>query len=200
MKKFTLITMIILLTALTSYADDFFDSYSDPGEFDTNNLWADQKPVTNKEFEEVMGALEAKSKAKEQKQHKRKVKKISGGGTSLHSGLDPMGEITSQIPLKKHEEEGRLVNIPVNMVIDGQILEKGFYNIYGEKDKDNVIYLSLYQSQFLKGKVKAYETQDDYDSDEIDFAKYEPCNDYYIKIMFGSLDFNAYAYIMYTPD
>lgn len=200
MKKFALIIFIFLFTLSISYADDFFDSYSDPGEIDTKNLWADQTPVTNKEFEEVMDALEAKTKAKEKKQYKRKVKKVSGGGTSLHSGLDPMGEIDSQVPLKKNEEEGRLLNIPVNMVIDGQILEKGFYNIYGEKNKDNEIYLTLYQSQFLKGKVKAYETQDDYDAEEIDFVKYEPCNDYYIKVMFGSLDFNAYAYIMYTPD
>ena len=59
------------------------------------------------------------------------------------------------------------------------------------------IYLSFYQSQFLKGKVKAKETNNDYNQETIDFVELIPYNDKYVKIIFGSLDFNAYAFVRY---
>ena len=130
----------------------------------------------------------------------KKIKKVSGGGTSLHPGLDPTNEITELEPLKVNKNDGRLVNIPVDLLIDNGILEKGYYNVYGEKDKDGNIYLSFYQSQFLKGKIKAKETQYDFNSDDIDFAKFEPYDDNYVRIIYGSLDFNAYVYLMRSPD
>lgn len=194
MKKFIL-CLISLLIMCPVYSDDFFDNYTG-----IDNAWDGQKPITNKEFEEAIETLQAKQKQKEAKLKKKKIKKISGGGTSLHSGLDPVSEIQEQVPVKKDENEGRLINIPVDMIIDGKILERGYYNLFGEKDKDNNVYISFYQSQFFKGKVKAKETNDDFGAETIDFAKYEPCKDYYIKVIFGSLDFNAYAYVMYSPE
>ena len=90
-----------------------------------------------------------------------------------------------------------LLNIPVNIILGENVLEKGFYNVFGEKDKENNIYLSFYQSQYFKGKVRAFETNDDYDSEHINFVELLPHDKNYVKIIFGSLDFNAYAYIQY---
>ena len=75
--------------------------------------------------------------------YKKKIKKISGGGTSLHKGLEPTSEITEIEPLKIDKNEGRLINVPVDVLLDEGILEKGFYNIYGEKEKDGTIYISF---------------------------------------------------------
>ena len=161
-----------------------------------DNAWDGQKSITNKEFEQAIDSLQAKQKKKEEKQKKKKIKKISGGGTSLHSGLEPASEIPLQEELTKNEE-GLLLNVPVNLIVDKKTLEKGFYNIFGERDKDNNIYLLFYQSQFLKGKIKANETNDDYGEDNIDFVKLIPYNEHYVKIIFGSLDFNAYSYVRY---
>ena len=47
------------------------------------------------------------------------------------------------------------------------------------------------------GKLKAYKTDNDFDDEHLDFVKMEAYDDNYIKIMFGSLDFNAYAYLRY---
>ena len=55
----------------------------------------------------------------------------------------------------------------------------------------------FYQSQFFKGKVRACETEDDYDEDDLDFVKLTPYNDNFVKIIFGSLEFNAYAYVRF---
>ena len=127
------------------------------------------------------------------------IRKIGGGGTSLHPDLNPDSEIKSLDPVKK-TEEGLLLNIPVNLVIDGQILEKGFYKIIAKKDEENNIFLMFYQSQYFKGKVRASETNDDYDSESLDFVKLIPYNKNFVKIIFGSLDFNAYAYIRYGAE
>jgi len=194
------IAYIIILLSITSlscvYSDDFFDNYSD-----IEHAWDNQKPVTNQEFEQAINTLTEKQRKKDEKAKKRKIKKISGGGTSLHKGLEPMGEIQEQEILKeKDENEGQLINIPVDVIIDGNILEKGYYNVFGEKDKNNDIYLSFYQAHYLMGKVKAYPTKNDFEAENLDFVKFEPYDNNYVRIIFGSLDFNAYTYLQYISE
>ena len=195
MKKFVFVIALLLFFSPV-YADDFFDTYTG-----VSNAWDGQKPITNQEFEKAIDTLTAKQKKKEEKQKKKKIKKISGGGTSLHSGLEPMSEILEQDALtEKGKNEGQLLNIPVNFVVDGKVLEPGFYNIFGEKDEKNDIYISFYQSQYFMGKVKAYRTNNDFESDTLDFVKMIPYDDTYLKIVFGSLDFNAYTYVRYIEE
>ncbi len=165
-----------------------------------DRVWDGQTSVTNKEFEEVMNVLEDKKNKKEAKQKKKRMKKISGGGTSLHNELNPEAEIKELSPLKKDESEEHLLSVPVNVIVDEVLLEKGFYRIVGEKNKDGEIYLMFYQSQFFKGKVRARETTDDCDEESINFVKLLPYNDNFVKILFGSLEFNAYAYLRYTHE
>ena len=192
MRKSIILTVLFML-CLPVFSDDFFDSYTG-----VDNAWDGQKAVTNKEFEEAIDTLTKKQKKKEERQKKRKIRKHTGGGTSLHAGLEPMSEIKAIDALKdKDKDEGQLLNIPVEIVIDGQVLEPGFYNIFGEKDDKNNFYLSFYQSQFFKGKIKAYPTKDDFDSDNLDFVKFIPYDNQYLKVVFGSMDFNAYAYVRY---
>jgi len=197
MKK-TLVFMIFMLILSTSavLSDDFFDNYSG-----IEHAWDGQKPVTNTEFEEAINTLTEKQKKKDEKAKKKKIKKISGGGTSLHKGLEPMGEISAQETLKKKGEyDGQLINIPVDVIVNGNILERGYYNVFGEKDKKGDVYLSFYQAHYFKGKVKAHVTKNDFDDENLDFVKYQPYNDEYIMIMYGSLEFNAYTYLKYIQN
>ena len=73
-------------------------------------------------------------------------------------------------------------------------LKKVFIEL-SEKKKDDGVYLELYQSHKLIAKIKAHETKDDFKQEYIQFAKLLPYNDQYMKIIFGCLEFNAYAYI-----
>ena len=197
MKKAIFFIMLIFLASNTYVvADDFFDNYTG-----IDRARDGQKAITNKEFEEAINTLTEKQKKKEAKAKKRKIKKISGGGTSLHKGLEPTAEILEQESLKtKGEFDGQLLNIPVDIIIDGNTLERGYYNVFGEKDKNGEVYLSFYQAHYFKGKVKAHVTKNDFNDDNLDFVKIEPYDDNYIKIMFGSLDFNAYTYLRYLHD
>lgn len=194
-KTFAFILSFTLLISTNAYADISYDSYAE-----IDHAWDNQKPITDQEFEKAIDTLTEKQKKKDEKARKKKIKKISGGGTSLHKGLEPMGEIKEQEILKEKDENvGQLINIPVSFILDGKVIEPGFYNIFGEKDKNNDIYLSFYQAHYLIGKVKARPTKNDFDAEELDFVKMIPYDDKYIQIIFGSLDFNAYTYLQYLP-
>lgn len=195
MKKAFLLTIICLLIMPTIVFAESWDDFSG-----IDRAWDGQKSITNQEFEDAINTLEGKKKQQEKKQQKKKAKKISGGGTSLHSELSPDSEIQGLTPLKSKNDEGLLLNVPVNLIIDETPLDKGYYKVIAERDKNNDIYLSFYQSQFFKGKVRACETNDDYDSESLDFVKLIPYNKNFVKIIFGSLDFNAYAYIRYGAE
>ena len=137
-------------------------------------------------------------KKKEAKKRKKLIKKIGGGGTSLHSELSPDSDILDMDPLKKDENSGgSLLNVPVNLVVDGGVLDKGFYKVIAQKEEDG-IYLLFYQSQYFKGKVKAVQTEDDFDEEYIDFVKLIPLNNNTVRIIYGSLDYNAYAVVKFV--
>ena len=189
--------MLLLLAIFCLINPAFSDEWDDFSGLD--RAWDGQKPITNQEFEKAIDTLQQKQTKKEAKARKKLIKKIGGGGTSLHNELNPDKDITEITPLNK-KHDGQLLNIPVNIIINETSLDKGFYNVFGEKEKNGEIYLSFYQSQFFKGKVKAIETNDDFESDEIDFVQLIPYDNNFIKIIFGSLDFNAYTYIRYQNE
>lgn len=170
-----------------------WDSYGD-----LDRMWDGQKTVTDKEFNEVVDALQEKAKKKENKKKLKLFKKISGGGTSLHNELNYDKDVQEIKPLKE-VEEGLLVNVPVNIILGEKSLEKGFYKVFAKKE-DNKIRIMFYQSQFFKGEIEAVETEEDFEQPEIDFAELIPHNHSYVKMIFGSIDFNAYAYIPYKED
>ena len=188
MRKLLLILFIFLLLPVSA---DEWDNFSD-----LDRAWDGQKSITNKEFEEAIDTLEGNKKKKEAKQRKKLIKKIGGGGTSLHPDLSPDSEIKSITPLRENDD-GMLLNVPVNLIINKTPLEKGFYKVMAEKDKNGDIYLLFYQSQYFKGKVKANETHEDYNQENLDFVELLPYNDNFVKIIFGSLDFNAFAFVQY---
>lgn len=190
----SLLVILFFVLALPILADEWDDFGS------VERMWDGQKSITNKEFEEVMDALQTNQKQKEEKQNKKKIKKISGGGDTLHRDLNVKNEINEIPNLKNKSEEGVLINIPVRLILGDDILEKGFYKVLARRDDDKKLYVSFYQSQFFKGEVEAIETEDDFGEDEIDFAKLTPYNKSFMRMIFGSLDFNAYSFIPYIED
>lgn len=194
MRKF-LGTFFILLAfafAQTCFAEGW-DDYAG-----VEHAWDGQKTITNQEFEKVMDTLQQKTKKREARKKKRRARKISGGGTSLHNELNPDKTIP-ELESVKPAADDLLVNIPVNLIVDGTVLEKGYYNVVGEKDKeDNKLYIKFYQAHYLKVKIEVTETQDDYGEEEVNFVNIKEYNNSFIKLIYGSIDFNAYAYVPFT--
>ena len=172
----------------------FCDSWDDFSNID--RMWDGQKTITNQDFEKVMDALEEEDNKKEEKQKKKKLKRF-GGGKSLHKELNPDFNIQN-VEITKPSQEGIVLNVPVTLVVNETILEKGFYKVIGERKTDsNKILIKFYQSQFLKAEVEVIETNDDFNEESIDFAKILPYNDSFVKMIFGSIDFNAYIFLPY---
>lgn len=189
-----IIFISVLCFSLSVFAED---EWSDFGNID--RAWDGQKSITNQEFEQAIDVLEGKKKQKEEKQRKKRVKKLSGGGNSLHSDLHTDKNITPLDVLGK-VDEGMLLNVPVNLIIDENPIEKGYYKVFAERESGGDIYFKFYQSQFYKGKIRASETKNDFGKDTIDFVELLPYDNNFVKIIFGSLDFNAYAYVRYQQD
>ena len=82
---------------------------------------------------------------------------------------------------------------------DEAILPIGHYQVTGEKI-NNKIYLKLYQGHYLMAQIPAVETLEDYDMPDINFARFLPEENNLCKIIFGSVDFNAYAQIEGADD
>lgn len=68
--------------------------------------------------------------------------------------MNPESDIKNLDPLKKEDDDGVLLNIPVNLVIDDVPMDKGFYKVIAEKDKNNDINLYFTNLNFLKVKLE----------------------------------------------
>ena len=184
---------IVLFLIISMFALPICAEEVDWSKYDNiDNAWDGQKVITNKQFEETMNALEATKNKKMNRQKEKAIRKLKG--SSLHDNMDAHKDnIESQTPLEE-AEECQVINIPVNFVSNGKIIDCGFYKVVGEK-KDDGVYLELYQAHNLIARIKARETQDDFDQEFIQFVKLIPDTDTRMKLIFGSVAFNAYTYI-----
>lgn len=194
MKKTILLTIISLYFVIPVLAESW-DDFSN-----IDRVWDGQKAITNQEFEQVVEKLEEKGKQKEEKQAKKKRKKLFGSGSTLHNELNPDNNI-QEIPELKAEKEDLLVNAPVRLNIGGKYLEKGYFKVLPEVDEESgKKYVCFYQSQYFMGKIEVIETDDDYGEETLDFVRLLPYNDSFVKLIFGSIKFNAYAFVPYLEE
>lgn len=184
---FILILLCCMFIPLDVMAEEDWSSYDN-----IDNAWDGQKAITNKQFEETMNALQANKKRKEDKKREKAIRKVKGA--SLIPQMDAHNDNMINENPEEIVDEGQLINIPVDFVVNGQAVERGFYKVLGEK-KDDGVYIMLYQGHDLKAKIKARETNDDFDEQYIQFVRLLPFNDHQMKIIFGSVAFNAVAYI-----
>ena len=190
-KTLLYVFFLVMMITQVSYADSW-DDFSN-----IDRMWDGQKSITNQDFEQVIEKLEEKGKQKEEKQKKKKRKKIFGSGSTLHEELNPDNDIKELESLKP--EEDLVINLPIKILVNNTVLDKGFYKVLPEVDSEtNKKYISLYQSQYFKSKIEIIETEDDFNEDELNFVKLLPYNESFVKIIFGSLEFNGYAFLPFV--
>ena len=189
-KRAFIILISCFILAASVFADDDWSNYSN-----VDNAWDGQKTITNKQFEETMEALQAKSKKKENKRREKAIKKVKG--SSLTPEMDAHNDDMVNEQPDETLEGTQLITIPVDFVVNGNLVERGFYKVEGEKKSDGV-YLNLYQAHTLKAKIKARETNDDFEEECIKFVRLIPCNDHQMKLIFGCVDFNAFVYLTFV--
>ena len=173
MKKFFVILFgILLLTTNYAFADgDLWDNFGD------SNVYG-QKPVTDEEFDK---ALESKQKKK------KRDKNIPKGEEFRQSNeTEFINNMPENLPVI-------CISSPLKIGEDGT-LPVGHYQVKGEL-KDGQPRIKLYQAHYLMADFPAVETNEDFEQPEINFVGLQDYNDKQYKIIFGSVDFNAYAIV-----
>ena len=193
MKKSFLMLVLSLFCCLPAFAGDIdlpasgdlWDNWNSPKDF----YGQDKPAVSDEDFEK---AIEKKKTKRNMFGFKKKNKNIPKG--EERNNYD-------ETEIYEENQESNIVNtlpvicIPVELSIGEGILPVGHYQVQGEKDENGNPTLKLYQAQYVMAQLPATETFEDFDEDTITFAKWIPEGENKIKIIFGSLDFNAYAFI-----
>lgn len=191
MKKILIILMCLLLNlSVPAFAvgDSDMDDAGSLGGIEDNFKYSDtidtaiarQKNVTDEEFEKTLAKVKAKKKKKKQD---RPFK-----GKSFNE------ENNGQY-LTETAEKNLLLSLPVELNnVDGTDIPIGHYKIVGKKI-NNDVYLDFYQAYTLVARVPAIETKNDFDEMALNFVKLIPYNEQKVKVIYGSMDFNAYSFI-----
>lgn len=181
-KIFITLIFLFLVISIPVFAED----YSGGGIEDTvqytnsvENAFTGQKPITDEEFQKTLDRLKAKKKGKKNKPFKGKS----------------FNEENNNSYLDETAEKNLLLSVPLYLINgDGTEIPVGHYKIVGKKEGKDV-YLDFYQSSMLVAHVPAIETQGDFNQTAINFVKLLPYNAQRVKVIYGSIDFNAYTFI-----
>ena len=146
-------------------------------------FYGQDKSVSDKEFDETVKKLEEK---KNKKIRKKQIPK----GQEFHQSNE-----TEVIIESTDKDSLPVVCIPAEITADDGVIPVGHYQIKGVKDESGNVFIELYQAHFVMAKFPAVETNDDFGSETITFAKWLPEGDDKIKLIYGSMDLNAYAVV-----
>lgn len=162
----------------------------------TGDLWdnwnnkddgREAKPVSDEEFDKAIEQVDKKVNKWKNWAQKRKLPKGEEFSQSNETEMinDGYNNETPVYPV---------LCVPVELAVGEDTLPVGHYQVKGEKINDQPV-LKFYQAHYEMAQFPATETNDDFGEETISFVKWEPVNDNQIKVMYGSLDFNAYAII-----
>jgi len=185
MRKFVgLLAIIFCISSIPVIAEDngMWDAYN----IDANNYSPKQRFVSDDEFNEAVEKLNKQDKVK------KWIKRLQG--TNLPKGTQFTQANESEEINKTSGDKADLpvLSLPVDITTGEGIIPVGHYQVKGE-NKDGNAFLNLYQAHELIARIPARITEDDYNKEELLFADWISINDNEIKIIYGSLDFNAFA-------
>ena len=183
--KLTCLLSILMIFSSVLLADEVYGAQDWSSLSEVENAWDGQKMIKNSEYDAVVNELEKRKNAKKIRANKR-------AGQMLMKDVES-GEMDL---LSKFEEQYPLLNLTVPLKVGGKQIPVGHYKVIGVKDNGKV-YLNLCQSYEVVGKIPAFETEDDFDENEINFVKIEDIGNNVLMVKYGSMKFNAYAYTKY---
>lgn len=184
MKRFLVIlSAICLMSGIPAIADDdgLWDSY-------TQNIpsYGEQRYVGDEEFNEAI------EKINKQDRVKKWMKRLQGTNLPKGSQFTQANESEEINHTAGDKADLPVLSLPVEIVAGQGVIPVGHYQVEGENNDGKVV-LNLYQAHDLIAKIPAKITEDDYDKEEILFADWVTIGENKLKIIYGSLNFNAYA-------
>jgi hypothetical protein len=162
---------------------DLWDNYGISQDF----YGQDKKGVSDEEFNKAIEQVKDKQN-RNFFGFKKKNKNVPKGEEFSQS---------SETEFLEHQSEVNflpVISLPVELVVGDGVLPVGHYQIQGERKEDKVV-LKFYQAHNMLAEFPAVETMDDYGEETITSARWFPEGEKQLKIVFGSLDFNAYTIV-----
>ena len=184
MKKLSVLFILFcLLSIIPVLAEDdgLWDSYG-------SNIqnYGEQRYVGDDEFNEAI------EKINKQDRVKKWMKILQGTNLPKGSKFTQANESEEINHTAGDKADLPVVTLPVEISVGEGVIPVGHYQVKGETNDGNAV-LSLYQAHTLIAKIPAKITEDDFNREELLFADWVSESDNQIKLIYGSLDFNAYA-------
>lgn len=190
MKKlfiFILLTMLVIpQSVLANDVDlpatgDLWDNWN------TRQNEREAKPVSDEEFDKALEQVDKKVNKWKNWAERRKIPKGEEFSQSNETEIINNDEETNKDSLP-------VITLPIELKAGEDFVPVGHYQVKCEKT-DNGTILKLYQAHYEMAQFPAVETNDDFGEETISFAKWFAEGEDKIKIIYGSMDFNAYSII-----
>lgn len=153
----------------------------------SSDFYGQDKPVTDEDFDKAIEQVKDKQN-RNWLGLKKRNRNVPKGEEFTQSNE------TEVINTHINKDCLPVVSLPVSLKAGDEVLPVGHYQIKAEKDGDNIV-MKFYQAHYMMAQFPAAETMDDFGEEDILFAKWFAQNDEQIKVIYGSLDLNAYAII-----
>ena len=192
MKKILTLGLFIALVITASplaIADDV-DAPATGDLWDNWNTRQDEreaKPVSDEDFDKALKQVDQKVNKWKNWAEKRKIPKGEEFSQSNETEI-----INNE--QEKADNSLPVLTFPFELQIGEDYMPVGHYQIKGEK-VDGTVVFKFYQGNIEMAQIPATETNDDFNSETITFSKWEAQGDNEIKIMYGSMNLNAYAFV-----
>ena len=189
MKRFLFIFLLMLFAAMPAVAGDvdlpasgdIWDNINTNQEF----YGQDKPAVSDEQFEKAIEEIKYK-----QDKLGSWIKKLQKPRGKEYRQSNETEVINEEV---EDKDTRPVICIPVDLNVGDGVLPVGHYQVKGEKDENGNVVLKLYQAQYVMAQFPATETNDDFNEDTITFVKWLSEGDDKIKLIYGSIDFNAYA-------
>ena len=189
MKRFLYIFLLMLFAAMPAVAGDvdlpasgdIWDNYNTNQEF----YGQDKPAVSDEQFEKAIEEIKYK-----QDKLGSWIKKLQKPRGKEYRQSNETEVINEEV---EDKDTMPVICIPVDLNVGDGVLPVGHYQVKGEKDENGNVVLKLYQAQYVMAQFPATETSDDFNEDTITFVKWLSEGEDKIKLIYGSIDFNAYA-------
>ena len=189
MKRFLFIFLLMLFAAMPAVAGDvdlpasgdIWDNYNTNQEF----YGQDKPAVSDEQFEKAIEEIKYK-----QDKLGSWIKKLQKPRGKEYRQSNETEVINEEV---EDKDTMPVICIPVDLNVGDGVLPVGHYQVKGEKDENGNVVLKLYQAQYVMAQFPATETSDDFNEDTITFVKWLSEGEDKIKLIYGSIDFNAYA-------
>lgn len=192
MKKILTLGLFIAL-AITASPLAIADDVDAPATGDLWDNWntrqdeREAKPVSDEDFDKALKQVDQKVNKWKNWAEKRKIPKGEEFSQSNETEI-----INNE--QEKADNSLPVLTFPFELQIGEDYMPVGHYQIKGEK-VDGTVVFKFYQGNIKMAQIPATETNDDFNSETITFSKWEAQGDNEIKIMYGSMNLNAYAFV-----